>query len=656
VTPAAQPSRRLPFALLALCAAFAVACGEPAATEILQLTDLGPRQLEVGDRLEITGQNLPLPGDIRRISVTLRGALARPGSEACRGPVEVTVSDPPADARVFDASSGQMRPRTYAESTEKIIRVQGARVELTVTEALLSSLTRCPGARAGEAETPHSTLTLGAIGTRGAAHGVTVRVDGIGGGRAIAGTLRGPVLDLFAPPARRLELETRARESAEGALNHLGITLAPVQPGESGLRVATVRPESPAARAGIVSNDVLVRLDGLSLLSLADFVPAPGARHTTLTTLRGEMLDEHVVSLEGYASGVPFDLVAAATLLTVLATLLGVLFLPKRGAALTPSSRTPSRRTSAGFVRWLTQQAGSVMRATPHEEGVVRAGPYLVLAALASSVAAVPFGPWIVSSGVDVTLLFASAFALRWIATVLSGETPGQGVRAALRSLPAQLPALVAIGCVVAMAGTVRLQGIAMSQGGHGWEWFVFRTPVSPVLLVLFALALLDARAEHEAHETTWRRGVGLVGEGLHLFAMSALGSALFLGAWQLPGVSFAEQDASVFLQMVGAAAFVAKTWACVLAALWFRWSLSGVSLAKVLARRWALLLGAMLCACGVTAAWVLWLPRLGSVVPEALSAGTCALSAVALLGLALRARRPVRAEPAWVYAPDPFR
>jgi NADH-quinone oxidoreductase subunit H len=674
---ASTPSRPLHCPLLpALLAACATACGEPGATDILQLTELNPRQVEVGDQLEITAQNFPAAADIRRISVTLRGTLARPGRPACNAPVEVTVSDPPAGATTYDVGTGTFRPLTYAESTSRTLRLEGAgRLVFPVTESLLAELTRCPGASNAAIDVSHATLSLGATGVRGAAHGVTVRIEGLGGTRAIAGTLRGPVLDLYAPPARRLELEVGARQRAERTLDFMGIALAPGHPTEGGLRVASVRVGSPADRAGIVSNDVLTRLDGLNVLALEDFVPASTARAVTVTTLRGAVQDDHVVSLDGYAPTAPLDLVAAAIVLAVVAALLGGFLFPKWDLATWLAVPLRARAQRGGFAAWLARGLRDALRTSPGEgsndPAALRAAPWLLLAAVGTTLAFAPFGQWLVHTGLDVGALYALATSARLLAALLAGGgdvgqrwSPFGGVRAALRFLPCGLPALASIGCVVAMAGTLRVQGIVVAQGGYPWEWFAFRTPAAPVMFVLYALAVLGAATdvgEAPAREgpptlAARLRAVWIVAEWLNVFALSALGSVLFLGGWQLPGVSFAELETSVFLQMLGAALLLGKAWACVFAVLWFRWALPRALVADALARCWRHVVAGVVLACGTTAAWLALVPRVAPVVPPAVGAGTFALCALSILWVLARPRVLDRRDPAWTYVPDPFR
>lgn len=657
------------WAALVALALLGPACGQRSVAQVLQVNDINPRQIEVGERVEVLGHDFPSPADIRRISVTFRGTLARPGAEPCPTPVEVTLSDPPPGATIIDAVTGQSREATYAESTSRQIRVEGSsRLEFVVTEELLRRLARCPGER-GSPELSHATLSLGGPGARNSPKGVTVRIEGLTSGVAIAGTLRGPTLDLHGPSSRRLGLNQSARREAERALDFMGLTLAPSHPSEGGLRVAGVRAGSPAERAGVLPNDVLVRLDGLNLLALDDFRPAPGVRSVTLTTLRGDVQDERDVSMEGFAPVASGDFALAAVLLLAIALLLLLAIAPMPGVLVwlrRYGSRGAARgHPHEGFFAWLAR----ALRAFPtfaqgaHERGearaLFRAAPMLVLAALATTVMSAPFGHPLIACGLDLGAFYFTAAALLAALAVAWASCGSQGrfsllegVRAAARVASHHVPAAAALTCAIASAGTVRMRGLVEAQGGWPWEWNLFRSPMTVVLGAGFATALLARARDTDAG----RAGVAAAAvEWGHALAMALVGSAALLGGWQVPGATSAEVEASVPLQMLGASFFLAKTWACMFGTLAMRRALGHVHSAQAAAfcRRhaapWAL--AALAPAIG----WALWSPRLHPLAQDTMAAATFVACALAVAWwrwgrrfVALEAERAA-------YVPDPF-
>lgn len=523
--------------------------------------------------------------------------------------------------------------------------------------------------------------------------------EGLGGVRAVSGTLRGIAMELQAPAARRLALETDARARAERVLDFLGITLAASHPLEGGLRVASVRVGSPADRAGIAPNDVLTRLDGLTILGVQDFLPAPGVKTATLSVLRGDIQDDHVVSLDGLTPSVPFDWVASVIVVVVAASMLtGLLYF--RGGLLSWVSFRVRAGVRAGgcgvvpFVRWLIERVRTLAASgrTIDEsiasdgngggdrcDGSERDGsgaidwiaPYLVPAMVVSTVVAVPFGSWLCTTGLDVGALYALAAVARMLSSLLAGErdrgrgwSPVAGVRAALGWWPSVLSALAAMGCVVATVGSLSVRGIVAFQGGYPWEWLLFRTPVMPVVFVLYALGVFGTVRSAGAVVRSTSGGRGLVfrlregwvvAEWINVFVMCVIGTVLFLGGWQLPGVSLSEQSSSTFLSMAGVSVFMVKTWVCVLLVVWVRWALPDVNFSELVRTCWRSVGVLVLASAVVTGGWLVLVSRVDPVVVWAVGLGTFVLTVTVLLWLVVRPvvqrwQSGVRA-----YVPDPF-
>ncbi len=114
-------------------------------------------------------------------------------------------------------------------------------------------------------------------------------------------------------------------------------------------------------------------------------------------------------------------------------------------------------------------------------------------------------------------------------------------------------------------------------MGGWPWYWFVFRNPITFALFFLYfttALAegnrapfdLPEAESELVAGYSTEYSGMRYLffffAEWANVFVMCGIASALFLGGWQIPGVSPAQQEASFGLQLLGVVIFLLKSWA----------------------------------------------------------------------------------------------
>ncbi len=626
--------RRLHTVLRALACLSLVGCETQPTHEVLSLTDLSPRTLDVGDRMEITGAGFPTPSDIRRITVRLSGSLARPGLAGCPRVVQYTLTDPPVGATVTDAVTGADKPVAYGDSAAHEIAVDSSgRLSFFVSENLVRDLTHCPGERFAPAPEalPHATVSL--TGPRG---GVTVLIETTQGTLlASARALRGPTLELHPPSPRRLVAELSARTAGERALAGLGIQLSGVQPAEGGLKIERVRPDFPADEAGIADGDTLERIDGATILTVGDFRPAPNARRCVIAVRRGDALDERSVRVDGLAQDVPVDLVATGVLLAVALTLAGILSMPSRGilAWLLRQAR-PVRATHPGvspfglFPRTPPLRLRSVtdLRAWAQREPALG----LAVAAVATTLAAGPLGPALhsVLGGVDLGRVHTLAAVALTAATVASTRMARARSRTgtvmdALGHLAAwQIPAFVSLAGAAAYAGTFRAEGLVDAQGANPWGWFVFHSPVSLVLAGTYLLGIAAPGALHPPAvsntrvQLAWRST-----RGAATFALCLVASAAFLGGDHLPGVDPATQDGATALQMLGAMGLVGRAWVLLFSVHALRTALGGLRAAQSAVIGWRYLLPTATAGLAVTlvtaAVSVRVPPRAGDVASE---------------------------------------
>jgi NADH-quinone oxidoreductase subunit H len=68
---------------------------------------------------------------------------------------------------------------------------------------------------------------------------------------------------------------------------------------------------------------------------------------------------------------------------------------------------------------------------------------------------------------------------------------------------------------------------------------------------------------------------------------MSGIASALFLGGWQIPGVSPASQEAHFGFQVLGAFLFLLKSWVLIFVVVWIRWTLPRVRIDQMMNLCW---------------------------------------------------------------------
>src|SRR5690606_25035974 len=120
--------------------------------------------------------------------------------------------------------------------------------------------------------------------------------------------------------------------------------------------------------------------------------------------------------------------------------------------------------------------------------------PYLFGVVVTSAFALIALGRAVVAPELDLGLLvLVSVTTLVSTGFVLDGLRRGRGyslwrgMRGALSALLLQVPALTAVGCVVASAKSVRFTDIVEAQGAWPWQWYAFE---SVGLLLAFGLLL----------------------------------------------------------------------------------------------------------------------------------------------------------------------
>ena len=560
----------------------------PAGPPLVQVLSLTPTDVEPGDRIAITGEGFPAGKEAR---VRFQGTLYRPGEKPLR------------DAEVLVTGT-----------------VTGPeQVEIDFREAV-QALFCGAGDRATHATFEGDVEVAFAAAAPGAA--------------PVAGVLRHAVLDVR-PSASAVD---RAHE-AEGqrVLDFMGLRLTP--PGRRGLGLAVegVEPGSPADAAGVGVGDVITSFDGVRAAAVGDLVPAAGEREAILgLRSRGSATDApRAVSIDGLRRTPPAELLDAAVVIASALALLLLLGSPAPSSLATALQRAASRlRARAGVAASARRSGGlassvgparAILGATARQTLPPAGAPALVDAAVAAVLAVMPFGQYLVAARMDVELLFFVAATALAVVAVVGAGTTWKGLRAAVHVGWQHVPAALAVASVVLTTGSLRVQEIDRAQGGYPWDWLAFRSPAALIFLVLLlrcaqigpddgslpAPDRVEAHVDDAAAPAPGPRGVWLAAAGrAHRFIIAGLASALFLGGWSLPGLSAAQQDGRVLLELAGVALLLAKTWALVLGLAVLREALPArrlVERSRATTRREIPLAVAALVA---TAAWTRWSPE----------------------------------------------
>ena len=585
----ARPPRSLAVIVLALGAFLGlVGCAaDNRAPELLNVIDVAPREVDVGDRIEVLGVSLPT-GEAKEARVTFSGELRRPGQD----------------------------PLEKQEITVEKAVVGSDKIAMIFNEGLQARF-------CGHGDqAAHTTF-----------HGdVTVTIPSARGGLPVKGTVKGITLDFRSPSPRRAVLEARAKEGAR-ALDFMGITVSADAPPAGGLVVTEVKPESPAARAQIVKGDVIVTFAGAKVASVGDMGPSGSDRLPKIGIKRGDAAPiERPISLDGYDMRPPADLlgagiilgIAAAIILLFMAPTAGIItWVERRVAGRFQSRIGPNRAGPQGFFVWIADGIKSILKEdiipAESDKPLFRLAPYLVFAGVSATFVVMPFGQYLIAADLDIGILFVLAVtSLVTIGLMTGGWASNNkwsllgGVRSAAQIISYKIPAAVAIASLVMMTGSLRMQDIIGAQGGLGgsilatggwpWSWYIFKNPVTFALFFLYFTTMLaegnrgpfdlpEAESELVAGYSTEYSGMRYLffffAEWANVFVMSGIASALFLGGWQIPGVSAAQQEAHFALQLLGAVIFLAKSWLLIFVVIWVKWTLPRVRIDQMMNLCW---------------------------------------------------------------------
>jgi len=284
----------------------------------------------------------------------------------------------------------------------------------------------------------------------------------------------------------------------------------------------------------------------------------------------------------------------------------------------------PNRAGFAGYFVWVADAVKMILKEdlVPADADSIlfRSAPYFVLVGFTLTFVVLPFGHSLVVTDLDVGIFYVtSVTALVVVGILVSGWSSNSkwalfgGMRSAAQVISYEIPAGLAIFIPVAMAGTLSMQGIIRAQGGLPWEWFVFRNPAAFVaFFILFTSQLAEANrtpfdlpeAESElvagylSEYSGFRFAIFFLCEWGNIWVLSAIATTLFLGGWQIPGVSAEHIDAVRGAGVLPAAAwwgwnavsmvvFVAKVVVLCNVVVWLRWTLPRIRVDQMMSLCW---------------------------------------------------------------------
>jgi NADH-quinone oxidoreductase subunit H len=245
-----------------------------------------------------------------------------------------------------------------------------------------------------------------------------------------------------------------------------------------------------------------------------------------------------------------------------------------------------------------------------------RLAPYFVMTGFVLTFVVLPFGYHLSATSMNVGLFYVvSITALVVVGILLSGWASNSkwalfgGIRAAAQVVSYEIPAGLVILVPVLQAGSLNLHDLIRAQGGMPWDWFMFQTPMGYGAFFVLFVALLaegnrtpfdlpEAESELVAGYNTEYSGMRFayffLAEWGNLWVMSAILTTLFLGGWQVPGVSAErlsgwEAAGSVpgWFYVVSAGVFCAKVLVLVNVVIWIRWTFPRIRVDQVMGLCW---------------------------------------------------------------------
>jgi len=331
----------------------------------------------------------------------------------------------------------------------------------------------------------------------------------------------------------------------------------------------------------------------------------------------------------------------------------------------------PNRQGLGGFLVWIADAVKFLLKEdlVPAEADslLFRIAPYFVLTGFALTFVVLPFGHSVVMTDMNVGVFYiTSVTALVVVGILISGWSSNSkwalfgGMRSAAQVVSYEIPAGIAVFVPVMMAGSLSMQDIIRAQGAAPWDWFLFRNPAALVaFVILFTSQLAEANrtpfdlpeAESElvagylSEYSGFRFALFFMAEFGNIWVMSAIGTTLFLGGWQVPGMS---AEAITALrgtlgwwgwQLVSMVVFAVKTLFLANVVIWLRWTLPRIRVDQMMTLSWKYLVPMGFVCLVFTLFWEL---GVGAAPGLELASGIV-LSAAALLVTAVFLRRVVK-------------
>ncbi|HVJ63691.1 MAG TPA: NADH-quinone oxidoreductase subunit NuoH [Bdellovibrionota bacterium] len=252
--------------------------------------------------------------------------------------------------------------------------------------------------------------------------------------------------------------------------------------------------------------------------------------------------------------------------------------------------------------------------------------PSLVLVGSLGAFATIPFTNNVLGADLDIGIFWAMALGSVVSLGVLLGAWSSDnkwsllgGMRGAAQIVSFEIPLGIAILSAITVTGTLSMHGIVKGQAwitSGGGFWNIIHNPFLFINFFVYFIASLaecnrvpfdlpEAESELVSGFNTefsgFRYALYMLGEFCDIILFAGLGTAVFLGGWQLPFVNLAElhvplaiagMNVSPLVQtgLMGGV-FLAKMASIIFVVMWLRWTLPRLRVDQLMAVCWKYLI-----------------------------------------------------------------
>lgn len=239
------------------------------------------------------------------------------------------------------------------------------------------------------------------------------------------------------------------------------------------------------------------------------------------------------------------------------------------------------------------------------DKAIFTLAPPLAFAMAVLPAVAIPMSDKLWVTNLNTGVLFIMAVAsLSTLTTIMAAWGSNNkysllgGMRAVATSISYELPLVLSLVGVVALAGTMNLITIVENQDVI---WYVFWQPIGFMVFSIAAVAemgripfdLPESESElvsgFHTEYSGMKFGLIMFAEYIHMIVVVAFMVAVFLGGWTLPFIStaLAASLPAMVYTLVGFGIFMAKMYIIIFVLMWIRGTIPRIRFEDVLATGW---------------------------------------------------------------------